>query len=225
MNIQNLEITVNPRGSGKHESRQLRLKKRIPAVVYGPKLQNTTVELYQGDAVKFSKHGYENAIFTLKSSEKGIDGVKALIKKVEVHPVSRLPLHLDFYALDMTKEIRVNVELRFEGKPAGAAEGGLLSVVTREVEVECLPTEIPEFFAVDVSGLGLNESLHVSDLKVSDRIKIVSSSDMTLATVSIVTEQEAAPQPAAATAAAAPGAAAPAAAAGGDAKKAEGKKD
>lgn len=213
-----VEINVSVRKTGKHNSRGLRKEKKIPAIVYGPKVKNTTIYLHENDAVKYSRHGFENAIFTLKSDESSINNVKVLKKALAIHPVSRRPIHLDFFAPDMTKNVRVAVEIRFEGKPIGLADGGLLTINRRDVEVECLPTAIPAFLPINVSNLGLNDGLHVSDLNAPDGIKIITGLQESLVTVTKPEEEVAIPTAAAAAAPAEGAAAAPAA--GADAKAA-----
>ncbi len=223
---QTITIEVFPR-TGKKGLSKMRLGGHVPAVVYGPKVKNGTFSIAINDAVKYSRRGYENAIFTLKSMDKALDGIKVLSKSVDIHPVSRRPIHLDFFAPDMTKAVRVKVELKFEGKPLGLADGGIFNAVRRDIEVECLPTEIPESITVDVSGIGIDESMHVSDIKIPDGVKLITAIDETIATVAVVAEEVAAPvaaaadpaaaaaagaAPAAGTAAPAAGAAAPAAA-------------
>lgn len=206
---QTYEIKANARLAGKGNSRQLRLKRLIPAVVYGPKQQSISITIEEGDAVKYSRHGFENTIFTLTSGDKSLNGLKVLRKDISVHPLTRRPVHLDFLAPDMTQSVRVFVEVRFVGKAEGTKEGGVFNAVAREVEIECLPTEIPEFFELDVTPVQLDESLHVSDLKIPEKFKVITSADQTLCTVAVIAEEVAA-DPAAADAAA-PGAAAPAA--------------
>jgi large subunit ribosomal protein L25 len=135
-------------------------------------------------------------------------------------------VHIDFYAPDMNKPVRVSVQLRLEGKPVGLAEGGVLEHILREVEIEVLPADIPEFMPIDVNGMGLGDALHVSDVVTQKGIKIISLPTLTIATVSIPREEvvtptaTATPEAGAAGAAAAPAAGAAAApAAGGDKKK------
>ena len=107
-----------------------------------------------------------------------------------VHLLNRRPLHLDFLSLDMTRSIRVNVEIRFQGKPKGVREeGGVFSAVLRSVEIECLPKDIPPFLTVDVTHLTLNENLHVSDLKIPEKIKLIAKQERTLCTVSETKEE------------------------------------
>ncbi|MFN7454170.1 MAG: 50S ribosomal protein L25 [Pseudobdellovibrionaceae bacterium] len=210
------DLTVEPRQTGKHFSRTYRAQKKIPAVIYGSLEKNQNVILEENTVLKFNTRAYENALFTLKSADSKLNGVVVLMKDVVVHPLSRRPEHVDLFALDLKKPVRISVEVRVEGKPIGIADGGLLNVVTRQIEIECLPTDIPEGFTVDVSGLGVGDALHVSDVKVPSTVKVLSSSDLTIAVVNLFVEEAAAPTveaaaPAAGAAAPAAGAAAPAA--------------
>jgi large subunit ribosomal protein L25 len=179
------------------------------------------------DAVKYSRHGFENSIFTIESKDSGLNGLKILRKDLNIHPVTRLPIHMDFFAPDMTKAVRVDVEVRINGKAKGTAEGGLVSMVRRTVEIESLPLEIPEFFELDVTELDLNQSMHVSDIKFPENIKVLTSMDETIVTCAVViVEVVAAPvaADAAAAGAAAPAAGAAAPAAGAAAPAADDKK-
>ncbi len=111
----------------------------------------------------------------------------------------------------MKKPVRISVEVRLEGKPIGLSEGGLLNVVNRQIEVECLPTDIPDFISVDIANLGLGDAIHVSDLEIPKTLKVLSPIDTTIAVVNIAEEEAVAAPVAAAEAAPAAGAAAPAA--------------
>lgn len=220
-NEESVEITVTDRKPGKGSSRQLRMKQMIPAVVYGPNMDNLNFCFGEIEAVKYSKHKYDNVIFKLKSDNSKLNNLKVLRKTFTVHPLTRRPTHFDFFALDMTQEVRVTVALDFTGKPAGAQEGGVLNIVRRDIEVDCMPDNIPESFTVDVSELGLDASLHASDLKLPDTVKMVTSGSETLATCAEVKEEAEATPAAAPEAGAAPaeGAApADAAPAGGEKK-------
>ena len=204
-----IELDVQARETGKHNSRSLRTSRNVPAVIYGA-VEPINVSVGEKEIVKFNTRAYENALFTLKSPVKNANGIVVLIKSVDVHPLSRRPQHVDFFALDLKKAVRVNVEVRLEGKPVGLSEGGLLNVVLRSVEVEVLPTDIPEFISADVSNLGVGDALHVSDLKVTGSTKIITGAEQTIAVVNTQEEEVVAAPVAAAPAAAA---AAPAAAA------------
>jgi large subunit ribosomal protein L25 len=218
-NTQQIKIAANLREAGKATARGLRLDRSVPAVIYGPKTKPLSISIGVNDAVKYSRLAFENSIFTLESKDAGLNGVKVLRKSLVVHPVTRRPIHMDFFAPDMTQAVRVDVEVRITGKAKGTAEGGLVSFVRRNVEIECLPLEIPEFFELDVTEMGLNESMHVSDIKFPENLKVITSQDETIVSCAEVKEEVAAPvvaaegaaAPGAEGAAAAPGAAAPAA--------------
>lgn len=210
---QSHEIKVEVRTSGKHFSRSLRSDRKVPAVVYGPKVENQSFWLNENDAVRYSAHHFENSIFVLKSEDKALNGLKVLKKDVDWHPVSRRPVHMDFYALDMTRKVRVNVELKFTGRAEGQKEGGILNIVMRDIEIECLPTEIPDGFEVDITHMQLNDVMHVSDVQVPETVRILSAAGETICTVSVPKEEEVA-APVADAAAAAPAAGATPAAAG-----------
>lgn len=194
----NLTISAQPRNPGKGTSRGLRDNRMIPAVVYGPKTENFSFSIPEIDAVRYSKHGFENTIFTLQSDDSKINGLKVLTKEVDIHPVSRRPVHMDFFAPDMTQTVRVEVEVRLVGKAAGVQDGGLVSLIKREVEIECLPLEIPEYFELDISELQLDESMHVSDIKFPEGVKVITGMKETIVSCAEVEEQTTTPAPAAA---------------------------
>ncbi len=206
---QRIELTVEPRQTGKSTSRALRVSKQVPAVIYGA-TENVNVHIEEKQIVKFNTRAYENALFNLKSADKKADGKVVLMKQVDVHPLSRRPVHVDLFAIDLKKAIRIFVEVKFDGKPIGLAEGGLLNIVNRQIEIECLPTAIPENIAVDISNLGLGDALHISDITLPAGIKLISAPELTLAVVNLF-EEEVAAAPTVDAAAPAAGAAAPAA--------------
>lgn len=207
MSTNRIELNVEPRTAGKHFNRQNRVSRKIPAVIYGS-VKNQNILIEEGQVLKYNVRAYENALFTIKGAE--LNNVVALMKKVQVHPLSRKPLHVDFFALDLKKAVRVNVEIRTEGKAIGLAEGGLLNMVNRTIEIECLPTEIPSHFSVDISHLGIGQSLHVSEIQLPAGVKLISSPDMTVAVVALAEEEVLTPTAVAADPAA-PAAGAPAA--------------
>lgn len=213
MAVENITISAEPRTSGKHFSRAYRREQKIPAVIYGPNIKNLQVNLGEIELTKYNKIRFENAIFVLKSDDKALNGLKVLKKEVAIHPVTRRPTHVDLYALDMNKAIRVDVEIRFEGKSVGIKEGGILNIVRRDVTVEVLPSAIPEYISIDITNLGLGDSFHASDLTVPDGIKLITLPTETICTIVTVEEEKATVVEAAAAApGAAPAAGAPAAA-------------
>ncbi len=214
---QELKINADAREAGKSVARGLRKGRFVPAIVYGPKTKPLSISIHENDAVKYARTSFENSIFTFTSKDSTLNGLKVLRKTMDIHPVSRRPVHIDFFAPDMTQKVRVNVEVKLIGKARGIGEGGLVTMVRRDVEVECLPLEIPSHFDLDISELDINSSMHVSDIKFPENLKVISSMDETIVSCAEVKEEVvAAPvvDPLAATAegAAAPGAAAPGAA-------------
>ena len=195
MQKKSLTLNVESRDSGKSVTKKLRRKNLVPAVIYGPKIKNHCLYISYNDAVKYTSHKYDNVIFKLQGENKELQNVHALIKSIDRHPVKHNPTHIDFYAPNMSEMIRVNVELHFEGKSVGLQEGGVLSIIRRNVEIECLPTEIPEFFTIDTSELDINQSLKISDIKLPEKMKLITPETETIATMSVVTEEEEAPAP------------------------------
>ncbi len=187
---QAIELEVQPRSTGKHASRTLRQKKRTPGVLYGAKTKNHVFSIEEKWIVKYAKPKYENTLFKLKSDDKNINGMQVLMKDVFIHPVSRNPIHIDLLAVDLMKKIVVSVALKFDGKPIGLQDGGLLQVIRHNIEVECLPTDIPENLSVDVSSLGIHDSLHVSDIQLPPNVKPITDSSSTIVTVTVVQEEE-----------------------------------
>lgn len=215
-------MKVEARTSGKGKSRNYRLDKKVPAVIYGPKTKNVNCLIDELFVNKHSGSRHESTIFKTESPDSNLNSLQVMLKKIQRHPLNQRPLHVDLYALDMTAKIKVHVTLDFQGTPEGVKdEGGVLQIVMRDLEIECNPTEIPESITVDVSGIKLNESLHVSDLALPAGVESMTAAERTVCNVSIPKEEPAEPVEAAAEGEGAEGAEAPAA---GDAKKAnEGK--
>ena len=214
-------IAVRPRTIRGKKNRALRRSGWIPAVIYGKGRPGLSFALDIRDAEKFSKREYENKIFTFQSEDSALNGLKAIKKETARHIVKRRPLHMDFLSLDMKTPIRVPVEMRYTGKPKGLQEGGVLHISLRNVEIECLPADIPPFIEADVSHLNINGNLHVSDLKVPSNIKLTTPASRTLCAVTEA-EAEGSDTPAGAEGAAAAGAGAAAQEAGASNNKSAG---
>ena len=210
-----VELLVVERKTGKHHSRTLRKNQQVPGVLYGNQVKNVQVAAEEKLIKKYNGSAFENTIFTLKSTIAGVDKTPVLIKAIDLDPVTRRPLHFDMFVVDMNKTVRVYVELKFEGKAAGLAEGGVLQTLMRELEVECLPMNIPPSISIDVSGLGLYQALHISEITLPAGVKAVATEDLALVTVSVIEEEAVAAPVAAAAPVAGAAPAAGAAAAGG----------
>ena len=183
-------INVKPRSVRGKKNKDLRKSKWVPAVVYGGG-KNISFALDIRDAEKYSKREYENKIFTFQSKDSLLNDLKAIRKETAYHIVKRIPIHMDFLCLDMKTPIKVNVEIHFTGKPKGSLEGGIFNISLRNLEIECLPENIPQFIEVNVADLDMNENLHVSDIKIPVNIKLITPSTRTLCAVSEAAAEEA----------------------------------
>lgn len=211
---QRIELNVESRQIGRANSRALRVRKMVPAVIYGS-VEPVNVCIHENDVIKYKARSFENALLNLKSTDvKKANGIVALFKEVYVNPLTRRPEHVDLFALDLTKAVRVFVEVQVEGKAIGIAEGGMLTIVSRQVEIECLPTGIPDFITVDVTNLNVGDSLHVSDITLAAGLKFISRPELTIAACVEISEEVIAAPVAAAVAAPAAGAKGAPAAAG-----------
>jgi large subunit ribosomal protein L25 len=229
--LETVEIKIEPRESdGKGRARRARREGKLPGVFYGPKSAAVPLELDRKEFVTRVAHLEGSHLIRIKSGSPALADKVALVKELQYHPVTGEVIHADFYEVDLTEKIRVKVPLHFVGKAAGVVRGGILQPIVREIDVECLPMDIPEFFDVEVSALDIGDSLHVTELTMPEGVTAASESDLTLVTV-VPPSIEEAPTPAEAAPVAAEGAeaapvaegaeAAPAAAAKKEEKKEE----
>ena len=190
--METLEIQANARSAGgKNHARRLRRSGKIPAVLYGPKTQAVALELDKKDfsirvALLEGSH-----LVRLKSSVPALAEKVALVKEMQFHPISGDVTHADLYEVDLAAKIQVQVPLRFVGKAAGVTRGGILQPIVREVEVECLPMDIPGFFNVDVSALDIGDSIHVEEIQMPADVTLVFESNFAVVTVVTPTVEEA----------------------------------
>jgi large subunit ribosomal protein L25 len=199
-------ITAQGRNAGaKGIARKLRSSGHVPAVAYGPGSAPRHLALDPKVFVIQRQRFGLNHIYNV--ALEGGDGFKCLIKDIQVDPVTRKLLHVDLYAVDMARPIRVEVPIELTGKPAGLIEGGMLSQILRSVEVLCLPDAVPSNLTVDVSPLKVGDSLHLSDIPLPKGVKLTNQGNEAVA---LVAEPDAAPVAAADTPAAATAAAVPA---------------
>jgi large subunit ribosomal protein L25 len=126
----------------------------------------------------------------LKSGAATLAEKVALVKEMQFHPISGDVIHADFYEVDLTAKIQVHVPLRFVGKAVGIARGGILQPIVREIEVECLPLDIPESFNVDVSALDIGDSVHIGDLQIPTGVASLAEDNLALVTVVPPTVEE-----------------------------------
>jgi large subunit ribosomal protein L25 len=180
------EITVSaePRQSrGKNEARRLRVKGLAPAVLYGSDRPTVAVSVNPKDVNKIlhSNTGH-NTIFNL--SVQGGEDTPAMIVDWQNDPVRENLLHVDLKRIDLAKRNAFKVRVHTTGEPKGVKlQGGLLEVITREIEIECLPDEIPELYTVDVGELMIGQNLRASDIALGGSIKLVSAPEQVIAHV------------------------------------------
>lgn len=182
--MQAVELRAELRtGSGKERARSLRRSGRFPAVFYGPKRDTMTIEIDSHEfRLKISSLEGSHLI-RLASSSSDLNDKMVLVKETQHHPVTGAVLHADLYEVDMTANIRVPVPLHFVGKAEGVVLGGILQPVRREIEVECLPTDIPEYIEVDVTALNIHDAIHVSDVTLPAGVVAIYDTDFAVVTV------------------------------------------
>ena len=178
-----LVVSAQPRSeSGKNANRRLRAQGRIPGILYGRKNEAVAVSVSPKEigTILRSASG-ENTLFDLE-----LDGSrrKVLIKEYQVEPLKGRLLHADFYEVALDKALQVSVHVELQGTPVGVkVQGGILDFVTRELEIECLPGDIPDKIVVDVSALELGKHLRVSDLVVPEKLTMLTEPEVVVAHV------------------------------------------
>ena len=187
-----LEIHADARAKIKKRDAKRWLRSgKIPGILYGPKMQSVSLEF---DQREFSNRiaGLEGShLVRLKSSTASLADKVALVKDMQYHPISGDVIHADLYEVDLTAKITVHVPLHFIGKAAGVVRGGILQPIVREMEVECLPLDIPEFFNVDVSALDIGDSVHIEDLAMPEGVTAIYESNLPVVSVVPPTVEEA----------------------------------
>ncbi|MCL2270606.1 MAG: 50S ribosomal protein L25 [Treponema sp.] len=199
----------NRQNAGSAEARRMRRSGRIPAVLYGRTGKAVSLDLDTLEFTRSVKNISESTIVKVEVEGKSYD---AFVKDTQRNILDGNILHVDFYEVESGVVLRARVSLILKGSPIGVREGGNLENPLHEIEVECLPKDLPERIEVDVSGLKANQALHVRDIPLGEGVRLLSAEDQVVALVKFA-RAEAAPAPEAATAAAAPGAAAAPAAA------------
>lgn len=201
-----MKLTAQKReAKGTSLVRRLRREDWIPAVIYG--------EGRPGENIQIRRHDFEQAMRGHRGEHMLIDlevaggkARKVLIKDIRHEPVTGKIIHADFHEISMTKKLRVEVPIRLVGDPVGVTQqGGVLEHVLRTLEIECLPTDIPEYVDVDVSALTIGHSVTVADIKVEGgRFTVLTAKDIAVAAVAAPRAEEEVVAPTAEAAAAEP---------------------
>jgi large subunit ribosomal protein L25 len=179
-----ITIAAEPRLTrGKNEARRLRVSMKIPAVVYGTGKDPVAVSVSPKEVnrILHSSSG-ANTIFNLDIP--GVENTPVMVVDWQHDPIRNNLLHVDMKRIDLSRRLNVKVPVHTTGDPIGVKQqGGLYEVITREIEIECLPDEIPEHFEVDVAAMTLGQSLRASQVELTGSMKLVSSPDLVISHV------------------------------------------
>ncbi|KUK14475.1 MAG: 50S ribosomal protein L25/general stress protein Ctc [Synergistetes bacterium] len=176
---------------GKGESKKLRREGFIPAILYGGSFGAVPIKLERKDVIRnITERDLEHTVYTMKLD----DGRECdvLVKAIQIDPITDEVLHLDFLELERGKAITVEVPIELVGKEVckGVKMGGILEQYLWSVEVECLPGNIPDKIEVDISELGIGDSIHVEDLVLPEGIKVLEDPETTVVVISEPVEEE-----------------------------------
>jgi large subunit ribosomal protein L25 len=186
MSNEELSIEVQPReATGSRASRRMRRADLVPAIVYGGDRDSVSIQVPRRALLElFKKAGSENAVFLLKLAGSG-KARHCMVREVEADPITRQLVHVDFQRIDLKVKVKVEVPIELTGVPTGVKnDGGVLDFVHRHVEVECLPTEIPQHLFADVSKLHIGEHVEAKDLAMPEGVELMVEPERVIAAVS-----------------------------------------
>ncbi len=193
--MKELLLNAEPRTeTGKNANNRLRSTGFIPGVMYSPG-SSEKIKVQKKEFIGlFHGHISESVLITLNiSGSKDAEKPRVFVKDYQVDPVTNDLLHVDLYKITAGHKIRTMVPIEIKGSPIGAKTGGILEILERMLEIECLPAVLPEKIEIDVTPLEIGQSVHVKDLKVDEGIKFLSGPDRVIAAVllpHIVKEEE-----------------------------------
>ena len=177
--------------TGKNKVNKLRQEGRIPAIVYGAQREAVSIVVDRkaiSDLVTKSDHGIRS-IFLLKLA--GTDQQRhAMIKDIQIDPISRRMIHVDFIRVKMDEVVRVNVPIHLNGTPVGLKDGGIVEFQVRDLHIEVLPNAIPDSIEVDVSNLGIHDNIRISDLAIPEGVKVLDDPERVVVGVGVPRAEE-----------------------------------
>jgi len=186
----NIELRTE---TGKNACRQLRSKDLIPGVVYGKGMEAVAVTVRPKElGAAIAGEGGRNHLITLKGGG-SLDGSMVIVADLLRDALRRDVQHVDLHKVNLTEKVRVEVALTLVGTAKGVKDGGLLDIAMHAVEIECLPTQIPEHIDVDIAELTIGHSIHVSDLQLPAGLKVLADSRASIVSVLGKAREEAAP--------------------------------
>ncbi|MGM0452886.1 MAG: 50S ribosomal protein L25/general stress protein Ctc [Thermodesulfobacteriota bacterium] len=170
--------------TGKGPARQLRRQGRIPANLYGPDLDNMSISVSIQELERmFNSPQYAQGLINLVVQGDQSYDKTVMIREFQIDPVKAHYIHADFYEIKMHEKIATTVPVTTTGTSNGVEEGGILQIIRRELEVYCLPRNIPEQIEIDISNLEMGDSIHVSEIELTGDVEIPYEVDFTVVTV------------------------------------------
>ena len=187
---------------GKRKAKRLRREGFVPGVIYGRKIKPVNIYIKKLDFQKLQKgSSLLNVIINLMvypvrdqnimgetfsngvSKDGGSENYPVLIKEVQMHHLKDTILHIDFYNVVLEERLKTSVPVELVGDAIGVKDGGILELIRREIEIECLPKDIPKSIEVDISNLKIGHSLHISDLVAKEEVKVLFPQDEVIVTI------------------------------------------
>jgi large subunit ribosomal protein L25 len=181
-----IELKTNIRTAvGNGPARRLRQAGQIPAVLYGPGTESVLLSVNISDIDMVLKKGrIGQVLLNLVIPNNGETSTKTvMVKELQLHPVSRDFLHIDFYEVSMDRKIMVNIPVTTTGKSKGVEIGGILQIIRRELEVQCLPLNVPESIEIDITNLDIGDSVHVGDISRQSEFEFLDDEHFTVVTI------------------------------------------
>ncbi len=182
-----IELNVDIREkSGKGVARKLRAAGKLPAVVYGKGFETITITVDPKELENaVSGETGLNTLITLKGTA-GLDGKVVILKEANVHPIRRNMISADFYAINLKEKSTFMVPINVIGTAAGQTEGGSLQLVRNELEVLCLPTEVPQNIDIEVTALEIGDTIHIEEVVAPEGVELVHDVNFTVITLSLI---------------------------------------
>jgi len=182
--MKTIEIQAETRKAlGKNKVKKLRNAKKIPVIIYGDGSLPLTINY--SDALKV--YNLRHDTFLIKLSIDGNKNKNALLKNIQMDPVKNKVNHLDFMELIEGKMVSVRIPLELSGIPEGVKMGGIIEHFLWEINIECLPNNIPENIKLDITNLNIGDSIHISDLPVAEGVRILDKEDQVILTIGLPT--------------------------------------
>lgn len=186
-----LKINAQPRTeSGRNAVKKIKHAGFVPAVIYGSKDPARNLKINEREVSRLLGHATSESVL-VEVSIQGAETKTALISEVQHHPVTGAILHLDLHAVAMDELLTAEVNVETTGEPAGVkTSGGVMEIILRTLEIECLPVDLPEAITVDVSALEIGQAIHVRDLALPKGVTVLNDGDLTVVSVAAPTVVE-----------------------------------